>query len=317
MIALLEFPLIPVRASAEGWIVDVLFYALLITCGLVTFGVFAAALYFCIRYRSGSPASRKRGEERSLGLEIGWTSATMLVFVAIFIGAGVVYFRMASPPENAEEIEVVGKQWMWKVQHADGRREINQLHLLVGQPVKLVMTSQDVIHDFAIPAFRTKQDVVPGRYTSQWFTPTRVGAYHIFCAVYCGTDHSGMTGWVYVEEPQEHARWLAEHGGGDTMAIAGGKIFRERGCSGCHSPQASVHAPLLDGLYQKPVALSDGTVVRADEQYIHDSILQPGKQIAAGYQNIMPTFQGQLSEEEVMELIAYIKSLSDPKGTTP
>jgi len=317
MIALLDFPLLPVRASAEGWIVDVLFYALLAVCGSVTLGVFVVTLFFCIRYRRGSPASRKKGEERSLGLEIGWTSATMLVFVIIFIGAGIVYFRMASPPANAEEIEVVGKQWMWKVQHANGRREINQLHLLIGQPVKLVMTSQDVIHNFSIPAFRSKQDVVPGRYTSQWFTPTKAGRYHIFCVQYCGMDHSGMVGWVYVQEPREYSRWLAENAGGDTMAVAGERIFRARGCSGCHSPQAAVHAPLLDGIYQKPVALSDGTVVRADEQYLHDSILQASKQIAAGYENIMPTFQGQLSEEEVMELIAYIKSLSEPKGSTP
>jgi cytochrome c oxidase subunit 2 len=237
--------------------------------------------------------------------------------MGIFAWAGVVYFRMAEAPANAIEIDIVGKQWMWKAQHSNGRREINELHLLTGQPVKLVMASQDVIHNFDIPVFRSKQDVVPGRYTMQWFTPTKPGKYHLFCGVYCGMAHSAMDGWVYVLESQAHAKWLAQTNAGDSLVDEGAKLFHARGCSGCHSPLSTVHAPLLDGIYNKPVALSDGTVVIADEQYIHDSILLPAKQITAGYQNLMPTFQGQLNEEEVMQIIAYIKSLGDTKGSTP
>ena len=317
MIAALEFPLLPERAAVGAWPVDVLFYALLIICGLITFGVFAAILFFCIRYRRGSPASRAQGNPRPIYLEVAWTSATLLIFLAIFFWAAVIYFRMSTPPKNAEEIDVVGKQWMWKIQHANGQREINELHLLLGQPVKLVMASQDVIHSFFVPAFRSKQDVVPGRYTAQWFIPNKAGRYHLFCSEYCGTDHSMMEGWVHVLEPQAHARWLAEGRAGDTLAAAGEKLFHARGCSGCHSPQSKVHAPLLDGIYEKPVPLSDGTIVIADEQYLHDSILLPAKQIAAGYENIMPAFQGQLTEEDVMALIAYIKSIGETKGTNP
>ena len=314
----LAFTLFPESASDVAWSVDAIFYALLIMCGLITLGIAVFVLICCIRYRSdGTLVRRPEKPERSLGIEILWTSATTSVFVGIFVWAGVVYFRMSKAPEDAQEIHVVAKQWMWKLQHLNGRREINTLHLEVGRPVKLVMTSQDVIHDFFVPAFRTKQDVVPGRYTTEWFTPTKIGVYHLFCAEYCGMDHSRMTGWVYVMESKDYAQWLASSTEGETVVASGARLFVARGCSGCHSPNATVRAPLLNGIYNQPVALSDSTVVRADEQYLHDSIMQSRKQITAGYEPVMPLYQGQLSEEEVMQLIAYIKSLSLAKGGAP
>jgi cytochrome c oxidase subunit 2 len=319
MNATLAFTFFPESASDVARSVDAIFYALLIMCSLITLGIAAFVLTCCVRFHSDGQFLKQHPIQpaRSLAIEIFWTGATTFVFLGIFVWAGVVYFRMSKAPENAQEIHVVGKQWMWKLQHLNGRREINTLHLEVGRPVKLVMTSQDVIHDFFVPAFRTKQDVVPGRYTTEWFTPTKTGVYHLFCAEYCGMDHSRMTGWVYVMEPKDYAAWLASGSEGETVVAAGARLFVARGCSGCHTPNATVRAPLLDGIYNQPVALSDSTVVRADEQYLHDSIMQPRKQIAAGYEPVMPLYQGQLSEEEVMQLIAYIKSLSAAKGGPP
>lgn len=319
MTAFFASSIFPETASDIAWHVDAIFYSLLAVCGLICIGIAIFVVLCCIRYRADGEIRPlpKLKKVRSFWIEVGWTSATFLVFVAIFIWAGVIYFRMSKPPADAQEIHVVAKQWMWKLQHLNGRREINALHLEVGRPVKLVMTSQDVIHDFYVPAFRTKQDVVPGRYTTEWFTPTKPGTYHLFCAEYCGMNHSRMDGWVYVLEPQEYAKWLATGSEGESVVAAGARLFVARGCSGCHSPNSTVHAPLLNGIYLQPVALTDGTVVRADDQYLHDCILQSRKQIVAGYPPVMPLFQGQLSEEEVMQLIAYIKSLSVEKGSSP
>ncbi|RYF49116.1 MAG: cytochrome c oxidase subunit II [Cytophagaceae bacterium] len=311
---MLAFQLLPERASDIGRSVDFVFYALLVVCGLVAAGVCLAILFFCFRYRRGSPAARQRHHGTSWKLEAGWTSVTFLAFLGIFIWGGVVYFHMSQPPADAAEIHVIGKQWMWKTQHPNGRREINELHLLLGKPVKLIMTSQDVIHSYFIPAFRSKQDVLPGRYTVQWFTPTKPGTYHLFCAEYCGTDHSRMIGSVYVLEPAGYARWLAAQQPTESMAAAGARLFTARGCSGCHSPNAAVRAPLLTGIYNKPVALANGSVIIAGEQYMQDSILLPQKEITAGYEPVMPTYQGVLSEEEVMQLVAYLKSLTNEKG---
>ncbi|MGI9087404.1 MAG: cytochrome c oxidase subunit II [Chthoniobacterales bacterium] len=301
----------PESASNFGPQVEHIYLALLVLCSAVAFLVFVAILFFCIRYRRGSKVDRAPRKISAMKFEITWTVIPFFIFLGIFFWAADVFFGMSRPPANATEIYVVGKQWMWKIQHPDGRREINELHIPVGQPVKLIMTSQDVIHDFFIPDFRTKQDVVPGRYTTEWFTPTKPGKYHIFCSQYCGTDHSKMVGWVYVMEPAEHARWLAEQPPADSLVALGERTFRYRGCSGCHAPNAAIRAPLLDGVYGRKVPLADGTLVTADEQYLRDSILLPNKQIAAGYEAIMPTFQGQISEEELNAIIAYLKSLGD------
>jgi len=298
--------------------VDWIFWGLTALCGAVTLLVFVLIVVFGIRYRRGSGASREQrkgwsGRFLSTSLEIGWTVVPLLIFLALFGWAADVFFRMSKPPANADEIYVVGKQWMWKLQHTDGRREINELHLPVGRPVKLVMTSQDVIHDFFVPAFRAKQDVLPGRYTTLWFTPTKPGKYHLFCSQYCGTNHSTMGGWVYVSEPEEHARWLAQTSSPTSLAARGERIFHTLGCSGCHAPGSKIPAPLLDGIFGKSVPLSDGTFVRVDEQYLRDSILLPNKQLAAGYAPLMPTFQNQISEDDLAALLAYLKSL----GTAP
>lgn len=305
----------PDSASNLAPRVDHIYFALLALCGAVALLVLLVVLFFCVRYRRGSKADRTPPARGPLPFEIAWTVIPIFVFLGIFFWAASVFFGMSRPPADATEIHVVAKQWMWKIQHPDGRREINELHIPVGQPVKLVMSSEDVIHDFFVPEFRTKQDVVPGRYTTEWFTPTKSGKYHLFCSQYCGTDHSRMVGWVYVMEPAEHAKWLAGQSAPDSLVAIGERAFHTRGCSGCHAPNAAIRAPLLDGIYGKKVPLSDSTLVTADEQYLRDSILLPNKQIAAGYEPIMPTFHGQISEQELNAIIAYLKSLGDQTTT--
>jgi len=304
----------PSQASNMAPKVDNIYFALLALCGTVAILIFLVAAFFCIRYRRGTKVDRTPLQGSPIPLEITWTAIPLFIFIGIFFWAAEVFFGMSRPPADATEIYVVGKQWMWKIQHPDGRREINELHLPVGQPVKLIMTSQDVIHDFFVPGFRTKQDVVPGRYTTEWFTPTQPGRYHIFCSQYCGTNHALMVGTVYVQEPAEQARWLAQQPAPDSLVSIGERAFRTRGCSGCHAPNAAIRAPLLDGIYGKQVPLSDSTLVTANEQYLRDSILLPNKQISAGYQPIMPTFQGQISEEELNAIIAYLKSLGEKEA---
>ncbi len=301
----------PESASNMAPPVDHIYFALLVLCGGVAFLVFVIIIFFCIRYRRGTRVDRTPPKIGSRPFELTWTVVPLLIFVGVFFWAAKVFFAMSRPPADATEIYVVGKQWMWKIQHPDGRREINELHLPVGKSVKLVMTSQDVIHDFFIPAFRTKQDVVPGRYTTEWFKPTKPGRYHLFCSQYCGMDHARMIGWIYVMEPAEYANWLAGQPAPDSLVDAGERAFRTRGCSGCHAVNVAIRAPLLDGIYGKRVPLSDSTFVTADDQYLRDSILLPNKQIAAGYQPVMPTYQGQISEEELTAILAYLKSLGN------
>lgn len=310
------FQLFPERASNLAGQVDAVFYTLVTVCGLITLLIAAAIVIFGVRYRHGSPAPRPRRQVTSLTTEIIWTGLTLAVFLGIFLWSAVVYYKMSRPPANAVEIHIIGKQWMWKAQHPNGRREIDELHIPAGQPVKLIMTSQDVIHSFFIPAFRTKQDVLPGRYTTEWFTPTKPGRYHLYCAEYCGMDHSGMGGWIYVMDPAEHARWLAQGNTGESIVAGGARLFQARGCSGCHGANAIVRAPPLEGVFGRPVALADSRTVLADEQYLRDSILLPQKEVVAGYAPVMPTFQGQLSDEELMQLIAYIKALTLPTGAS-
>jgi cytochrome c oxidase subunit 2 len=297
--------------------VDRIFFALVALCGAVTFLVMALIIFFGIRYRRGSKASRAGKKLSSLRWETTWTLIPLFIFIGIFIWAAKAYYHMLTPPEDTADVYVVAKQWMWKIQHRDGRREINELHIPLGQAVKLVMTSEDVIHDFFVPAFRTKQDVVPGRYTTLWFTPTKPGKFHLFCSQYCGTGHATMDGWIYVLEPQDYARWLGRGDVPMSLAAQGERVFHTFGCSGCHSENSQIHAPLLDGIYGKPVPLADGTVVIADDQYLRDKILLPNKQIPAGYEPVMPTFQNRISEEELTAVIAYLKSLGNAKRKSP
>jgi cytochrome c oxidase subunit 2 len=304
-----QFHLFPPQASTTAHQVDTLYFALIMISLFFMVIVFLPILFFCVKYRRGSPADRSNPASGSNVVELGWTTLPTLMGLGLFVWGAVDFFQMERMPGNAIDVQVVGKQWMWKIQHAEGKREINELHIPLDRTVALTMTSQDVIHSFFVPAFRVKQDVVPGRYTSQWFKPTRTGEYHIFCSQYCGTQHARMIGRVVVMQPQAYERWLRTGEQTESIVGTGERLFHDRGCSGCHAPNSVFHAPLLEGLYRQPVPLADGTVVSADDQYLRDSILQPAKQISAGYDNIMPSFSGHLSEEEIMQLIAYLKAI--------
>jgi len=306
-----KFHLFPPEASSTAQQVDWIYFALTALTFLICAIVFLPIIFFAIKYRTGSTADRSNPRVESILIESGWTIVPLVIFIGLFGWGAIVYFHIERPPRDALQVQVVGKQWMWKLQHAEGKSEINELHLPVGRAVTLTMTSQDVIHSFFVPAFRVKQDVVPGRYTSEWFKPSKPGEYHIFCAQYCGTHHSGMIGRVLVMEPIDYEHWLSTGQSTESIVLAGERLFRERGCSGCHSLNSKFHAPLLDGVFGKPALLEGGNIVTADERYMRDSILLPGKEIARGYQNIMPSYTGQLSEEEIMQLIAYLKSIGN------
>jgi cytochrome c oxidase subunit II len=316
-----DFPLHPPADSSLATRVDHLFYAWLALAGVVTVAVFFLIIYFSVKYRHGSRANRampSRGTLRreSHRIEIAWIVTPLILFLGMGFWAAGIYYAHAAPPADATEVYAVGKQWMWKLEHTGGQREIDELHVPAGRPIKLVMTSQDVIHSFFMPVFRIKQDVLPGRYTILWFTATKPGDYHLFCSQYCGTDHSRMIGHVVVMAPAAFAAWLARGNGAQTMAARGAARFRQYGCSGCHGANASVHAPKLEGLFGKPVQLEGGGSVIADERYVHDSVMLPKKEITAGYAPIMPSFQGQIAEEDLLDIVEYIKSLRDVSAGT-
>jgi len=288
--------------------VDALFIFLLILSGMMTLLIFTALVYFAARYRhrKGVLAEQIEG---STPLELTWTIIPLGVFMVIFAWGAVVYFQQRTPPRDATEVYVVAKQWMWKLEHAEGQREINSLHVPVGRDVKLILTSQDVIHSFFVPEFRIKQDVVPGRYTVAWFRATRPGRYHLFCTQYCGTQHSGMIGTIEVMEPAQYEAWMS---GGSTgpLSASGEKIFAELGCATCHRSDSEGRGPNLQGVFGKPVQLEDGRLVNADENYLRESILDPGSKVVKGFKPVMPTFQGLVSEEQLNALVAYVKALS-------
>jgi cytochrome c oxidase subunit 2 len=292
--------------------VDALFIFLLIVSGLMTLLIFACILYFAARYRY-RPNVRAEQIEGSVPLELTWSIIPLGIFLVIFLWGAVVYFHERTPPRDTAEIYTVAKQWMWKFEHAEGQREINELHVPVGRDVRMIMTSQDVIHSFFVPAFRIKQDVLPGRYTVAWFRATKPGTYHLFCAEYCGTQHSGMIGSVVVMEPAQYEAWMSGTSSGP-LSATGEKIFAELGCPTCHRSDIQGRGPNLQGLFGKSVQLQDGRTVIADENYIRESILDPGAKIVSGYKPLMPTFQGLVTEEQLNALVAYIKSLSAPKA---
>jgi cytochrome c oxidase subunit II len=308
-----NFPLWPDRASTMAGNVDALYIFLLIVSGLMTLLIFVAVAYFAARYRyrRGVPAEQIEG---SIPLELTWSIIPFFVFMAIFAWGAVVFFRGRTPPRDSTEVYVVAKQWMWKLEHAEGQREINELHVPVGRDVKLIMTSQDVIHSFYVPAFRMKQDVLPGRYTMAWFHATKPGTYHLFCAEYCGTQHSGMVGSIVVMDPAQYEAWMS---GGSTgpLSATGERVFAQLGCATCHRSDSQGRGPNLQGVFGKPVQLEDGRTVTADENYVRECILDPGAKRVKGFQPIMPTFQGLVSEEQVNALVAYVKSLSNSSGS--
>ena len=297
-------------ASLQARIEDRLFLTLLVLSGLVVVLVFGLIVVFAVRYRAGSPASRKPLPAMfQHEVEVGWTSATVITFLFLFWWTASSELRLLTPPSAPFEIHVVAKQWMWKIEQPSGVREIDTLHAPMGVPVRLVMTSQDVIHSFGLPAFRLKQDVVPGRYTEATFVATRAGSYQLFCDQYCGLDHARMNGEVVIMRPADYARWVASQPQGDTLAEQGEEVFASHGCGGCHGAGAAVHAPPLEGLYGSQVPLAGGGFALADETYIRDCILLPRKHVPAGYAPIMPSFQGVLTEDQLVPLIAYVKSL--------
>ena len=312
-LAQVSVPFAPEQASSFAGEVDMLYLYLVLLTLAFSVLITAAIVFFAIRYRRRSPGEVPRPRAGSLVLEVTWTVIPLMIAMTIFAWGASVYFRLYRAPNNAMEIFVVGKQWMWKFQHATGQREINELHVPVGSRVKLTMTTEDVIHSLYVPAFRIKMDVVPGRYTQTWFEPTKAGRYYLFCTEYCGTNHSGMGGYVEVMEPAAYQQWLSG-GGSESAAAQGQKVFQERGCASCHQEDRQGRGPMLQGLFGKQQPLQDGGVVTVDETYLRESILNPQAKIVAGFQPIMPTYQGQLSEEQVLQLIAYIRSLGTGGG---
>lgn len=308
-------------ASANAAEVDHLIWALLAISLAVLALVFGLMFRFIVKYRAGSPLDRGAVAEKTWRIETAWTTGTLLVFFGLFVWGADLYVRIFQPPRDALKIYVIGKQWMWKVEHVGGQREINALHIPAGRPIELVMTSEDVIHDFSVPAFRLKHDVLPDRYETLWFTAILPGTYALYCTQFCGLDHSKMTGEVVVLTPPAFQAWLEKNGGAGTLAAEGQLLFMRYGCSGCHGgngargsdTQSTVRAPSLQGLYGAAVPLSDGTVVVADDRYIHDSIVEPQSQIVAGYAPLMPSFAGQIGEEDLVKLISYIKSLASER----
>lgn len=303
------FSLFPERASTVAGRVDALYSFLLIVSTVMTLLIAGLIVYFIIKYRRRADDELGTPVTGALTLELLWTVIPFVIMMVMFVWGASLYFTLSRPPQDALEIQVVGKQWMWKFQHMDGQREINELHVPVGRAVKLTLASQDVIHSFFVPAFRVKSDVVPGRYTTVWFEATKPGRYHLFCAEYCGTQHSGMIGQVIVMEPTQYQAWLSGGATEGSLAAAGQKLFQDLACHTCHRGDTQGRGPVLDGLFGKAVQLQNGQTITADENYIRESILNPSAKLVAGFQPLMPTFQGLVSEEQVLQLIAYIKSL--------
>ena len=314
--------LLPEQASTMAPRVDALYYFLIAITAFFTLLVAGLVIYFAVKYRRKSKDEAGVAIHGSMWLEATWTIIPLIIVLVIFGWSSSIFFSMARPPAQTLDVYVVGKQWMWKFQHPDGRMEVNELHVPVGTDVKLTMTSQDVIHDVYVPNFRLKADVLPGKYTHMWFKATKPGKYHLFCAEYCGTNHSGMVGWIIVQERADYEQWLAGSAGqGTTMAQAGEKLFKDLACSSCHQADTTGRGPTLVGLYSNKVNLDTGSTVAAGEAYLRESILNPRAKVVAGFQPVMPSFQGLVSEEGMLQLLEYIKSLkatpSNATGVVP
>jgi cytochrome c oxidase subunit 2 len=305
------------QASTISGEVDALFYTLVGITALFTTGVALAILYLAIRYRRRSDDELPPQHRVSIALELAWTLVPLAIVIAVFIWGSKVYFHMSRPPDDAITVTVVGKRWMWKLQQPTGQREINELHVPVGRAVKLLITSEDTIHSFYVPAFRIKRDAIPGRYVQAWFRATKPGIYHLLCAEYCGTDHSRMTGRIVVLEPHAYQSWLAGGAPPESPLAAGERLFADMGCATCHKPDSAERGPSLAGIYGEKVMLASGEAVPVDEAYIRESIVNPAAKVVHGYQPVMPTFQGLLSEEQLLELVAYVKSLPPPPAAAP
>jgi len=310
-----EFRILPDQASSVASQVDSLYFFLLGVTAFFTVAIFLAIVFLAIYYRrSANRHSAQSHSGKTWLLEVTWIVIPLGLTMVMFVWGAKLYLEMQTPPDDAIELQVVGKQWMWKIQHPQGRSEINELHIPVGRPVRLRMISEDVIHSFFIPAFRVKMDVLPERYTTLWFEATEPGEYYLFCAEYCGTDHAKMSGRVYAMPPADYAAWLA----GTTTEppqAAGAKLFTRFRCHTCHHEGPDARCPSLQGVFGTIVALADGRTAQVDEAYLRESIVDPLAKTAAGYQPVMPTYAGQLNEQQLFQLIEYIKSLS-PSGAT-
>jgi len=302
-------PLFPEAASSIAPRVDALYFFLIGVAVFFSLLIAGMLIYCALKFRRKSPREIGSGSKGSIPLELAWTIIPLAITMVIFVWGADLFVTISRPPDNTLNIYAVGKQWMWKFQHLDGQREINELHVPVGRDVKLIATSEDVIHDFFVPAFRVKADVLPGRYVTVWFRATKAGSYHLFCAEYCGTRHSGMTGEVIVMEPSEYQAWLSGGAPEGSLASAGAKLFSDLACNTCHRPDAQGRGPVLEGLFGKTVTLNTGETLTVDEAYVRESILQPAAKITGGFQPIMPTFQGLVTEEQLLALIEYVKSL--------
>ena len=303
-------PFFPEQASTFAGHVDALYLFLIAVTAFFSLLIGTLVVVFAIKYRRKSPDEVALEVHESGLLEIVWTVIPFGLVLVMFFWGAKVYFQITRPPADAIEIYVTAKQWMWKLQHTDGRREMNELHVPVGSPVRLIMASEDVIHSFFVPAFRFKRDVVPGRFSTAWFEARKLGKYHLFCAEYCGTRHSNMIGWIYVMTPADYQAWLSGGTPGETLASAGAKRFVEQACNTCHGEQKGARGPSLSGLFGRTVRMQSGQTLVADEGYIRESVVNPQAKLLEGYPPIMPTYQGLISEEGLLQLTAYIKSLS-------
>ena len=311
-----NFPFFPEQASAQAGQVDGIYFFMVAVSAFFSLLIAGLVVFFAVKYRRRHREEVGVAIHGSLALELLWTIIPFFIVMVMFAWGAKVFFDIYRPPAGAMEIYVVGKQWMWKVQHMDGQREINELHVPVGRPVKLIMGSEDVLHSYFIPQFRVKADVIPGRYNVLWFTATKAGSYDLFCAEYCGTKHSGMIGKIIAMEPADFQAWLSGGRAEDSPVAAGQKLFSDLACNTCHLSESQGRGPVLTNLFGKTVELQGGGTAVVDEAYIRESIVNPQAKIVAGFQPIMPTFQGLVSEEQLLQLIAYVKSLS-PQGGAP
>lgn len=331
-----DFPLFPEQASSFADRIDLLYWAINGLASLITLIVLVFLIYFGVKYYNHNNVDRSNRVISSKKLEWGIVGLLTTLALATFIWSAIQYYDIYRPPRDKDALElfVVGRQWMWEVQHAEGKRELNELHVPLGRTIKVTASAEDVIHSFYVPAFRVKRDVLPGRYSTFWFRPTKEGRYHLFCTEYCGTEHSSMRGFVTVMKPAEYQRWLeqeeeedmpaisnqrsaivqARPGRPNSMVVQGEKLFNKLECNYCHGANAGIVAPSLRGIYGVPRPLRDGSVVMGDESYLRESILVPSAKVVQGYNAIMPPFQGQVTEAELRYLIEYIKYLGNPNA---
>ncbi len=306
-----SIPLFPAQASTFAADVDKLYFLILAVTSFFAIAVVIFVAVFAIKYQDESGTQVGAPIHGSIPLELAWSFIPFVISIGIFAYATIVYFELVRPPAETLQIYSTGKRWMWRFQHINGRAEINELHVPKGRPVKITFTSEDVLHDIYIPAFRVKADAIPGRYSEIWFEPSQIGDFHLFCAEYCGTKHSGMIGRVVVMEPRDYQAWLSGSDG-QPLAVRGQQLFQQLACVTCHLNDGTGRGPSLAGVYGSKVELANGTGVTADDGYIRESILTPQMKLVSGFQPVMPTFQGLVNEEGVMSLIEYIKSLPAP-----